>query len=375
MKIGFDAKRAFNNHRGLGNYSRDTIRILSTQFTDNQYFLYTPKISSDIPFQPNENCRTILPNGFLAQKMPSVWRTYSLADEAQKEQLDLFHGLSHELPVGIQKKGIPTVVTMHDLIFMKFPELYPAIDRALYKHKYISSCNIADRIIAISEQTKRDLLELTDLDEQKIDVVYQGCSPTFRYEIPADEREQICQKHHLPSEFMLSVGALEERKNHIEILRAMVSQSIDFPLVIIGNETDYTPTLHQYIEKNKLQSRVTLLTGVPFADFPAIYQSATLMLYPSLFEGFGIPVLEALCSGTPVIAATGSCLEESGGPGSCYVSPTDCDELGTQIRNILGNIELQQKMIAAGKEYFLQFTDEAIAQNLWTVYQKSISAH
>lgn len=375
MKIGFDAKRAFNNHRGLGNYSRDTIRILSTQFTDNQYFLYTPKISSDIPFQPNENCRTILPNGFLAQKMPSVWRTYSLADEAQKEQLDLFHGLSHELPVGIQKKGIPTVVTMHDLIFMKFPELYPAIDRALYKHKYISSCNIADRIIAISEQTKRDLLELTDLDEQKIDVVYQGCSPTFRYEIPADEREHICQKHHLPSEFMLSVGALEERKNHIEILRAMVSQSIDFPLVIIGNETDYTPTLHQYIEKNKLQSRVTLLTGVPFADFPAIYQSATLMLYPSLFEGFGIPVLEALCSGTPVIAATGSCLEESGGPGSCYVSPTDCDELGTQIRNILGNIELQQKMIAAGKEYFLQFTDEVIAQNLWTVYQKSISAH
>lgn len=375
MKIGFDAKRAFNNHRGLGNYSRDTIRILSTQFTDNQYFLYTPKICSDIPFQPNENCRTILPNGFLAQRMPSVWRTYRLAEEAEKEKLDLFHGLSHELPVGIQKKEIPTVVTMHDLIFMKFPELYPAIDRALYRHKYLSSCKIADRIIAISEQTKRDLLELTDIDEQKIDVVYQGCSPTFRTEIPTVEREQICQKYRLPAEFMLSVGALEERKNHLEILQAMVTQSIDFPLVIIGNETDYTPTLHRFIEKNKLHSRVTLLTGVPFADFPAIYQSATLFLYPSLFEGFGIPVLEALCSGTPVIAATGSCLEESGGPGSCYVSPTDCDELGTQIHNILSDKELRQKMIATGKDYSLQFTDKAIAQNLWAVYKKSISTH
>lgn len=375
MKIGFDAKRAFNNHRGLGNYSRDTIRILSTQFSENQYYLYTSKICSDIPFQPNENCRTILPNGFLTKKMPSLWRTYGISKEAKKEKLDLFHGLSHELPVGIDKTGVPTVVTMHDLIFMKFPELYPPLDRAIYKHKYLSSCKIADRIIAISEQTKRDLIELAQIDERKIEVVYQGCSPTFRKKVSAEGKAQIRERYNLPTEFMLSVGALEERKNHIEILKAMVSQNIDFPLVIIGNETDYTTQLHQFIANNHLQDRVTILSGVPFTDFPTIYQSASLFIYPSLFEGFGIPVLEALCSETPVIATTGSCLEESGGPGSCYVSPTDYDELGAQICNILGNKELQQQMIAVGKNYSERFTDEAIAQNLWNVYQKVIISH
>lgn len=375
MKIGFDAKRAFNNRRGLGNYSRDTIRILSSQFIDNQYFLYTTKINGDIPFQPKENCRTILPEGFLAKKMPSLWRTYGLAEEAKKEKLDLFHGLSHELPVGIEKSGAATVVTMHDLIFLKFPQLYPALDRAMYRKKYLRSCRAADRVIAISEQTKRDLVELTNIDGQKIDVVYQGCSPTFQNILSTDERQSICKKYALPSEYMLSVGALEERKNHILILKAIAKQQIDFPLVIIGNETAYTPTLYKFIAENHLENRVRILTNVPFSDFPALYQNARMLLYPSLFEGFGIPVLESLWSRVPVIAATGSCLEESGGPGSCYVSPQDPEELGAQMIDILNNSERRERMIEAGLQYVQNFTDETIANNLWNVYNKAIATH
>ena len=375
MKIGFDAKRAYNNHRGLGNYSRDAIRILSTQHAENQYFLYTPKISGDIFFEVCENCHTILPEGFLAKKMPSAWRTYGLAEEAKREKLELYHGLSHELPVGIEKSEAATVVTMHDLIFLKFPQLYPTIDRVLYRKKYLRSCRVADRIIAISEQTKRDLVELAKIDEKKIDVVYQGCSPNFQTLLSAEERKNICQKYTLPAEFMLSVGALEERKNHILILKAMALQQIDFPLVIIGNETPYTPTLHHFIAENHLENRVTILTGVPFSDFPALYQSATLFLYPSLFEGFGIPVLESLWSRVPVIAATGSCLEESGGLGSCYVSPKNAEELGNQIVNILTDSECRKKMIENGVKHAQKFTDEAIANNLWNVYLKAVENH
>ena len=183
--IGFDAKRAFNNVRGLGNYSRDTIRILSTYYPDNQYFLFTSKVNPDIHFPLPENAQVRMPHG-LQKCSPALWRTFSLANEAQKCHLDLFHGLSHELPVDIRKKNIPTVVTIHDLIFLKFPHLYPAFDRMMYRRKYLRSCAEADKIIAVSEQTKRDLVELANVPEEKVEVVYQGCSPIFRQHISED---------------------------------------------------------------------------------------------------------------------------------------------------------------------------------------------
>lgn len=369
MKIGFDAKRAFNNARGLGNYSRDTVRILSSQFIDNQYFLFTPKINSDIPFPVPDNCEVVLPTGLISRQLPSAWRTFGIAQEAAGRQIELYHGLSHELPVGIEKKKIATVVTMHDLIFMKFPQLYPALDRAMYKRKYLRSCEIANRVIAISEQTKRDLMELGGVDEAKIDVVYQGCSPIFRQPVSDAQAEAVRQKYHLPAQFVLSIGALEERKNHILIMRALAEQNLDFPLVVVGNETDYTPKLREYIAEHHLENRVTLLNGVPFAEFPALYRCASLFVYPSLFEGFGIPVLEALTMGVPVIAATGSCLEESGGPESRYVSPTNSDELGQQMVEVLSDSALQRTMIAAGTDFAQKFSDEAIARNLWKSYE------
>lgn len=366
--IGFDAKRAFNNQRGLGNYSRETIRILSTHYPDNQFFLFTPKVNLNIHFPLPENAQLRMPQG-LQKWSPSLWRTFSLASEAQKCHLDLFHGLSHELPVGIQKRNIPTVVTIHDLIFLKFPQLYPAFDRRMYKRKYLYSCEIADIIIAVSQQTKRDLVELAGVPEQKVEVVYQGCSPIFQQPIPEDRVGELRQKYGLPQQYVLSVGALEERKNHILILQALAQHPIDIPLVIVGNETSYTPVLYQYIAEHHLESQVKILTGVPFSDFPALYRGASVFVYPSLFEGFGIPVLEALTSHVPVIAATGSCLEESGGPHSCYVAPDAPDELAAQLQRILGDAALRQEMIVQGEEYARQFTDEAIAQRLWSVYE------
>ena len=366
--IGFDAKRAFNNVRGLGNYSRDTIRVLSSQYSDNQYFLFTPKVNPQIPFAVPDNAVLKLPENGWQKCCPSLWRTYSLADEAAKCRLDLFHGLSHELPVGIRRKNIPTVVTIHDLIFLKFPQLYPAFDRMMYRRKYLRSCEDADKIIAVSEQTKRDLVELAGVPEEKVEVVYQGCSPIFRQTISEEQIIQTLSKYRLSKGYVLSVGALEERKNHLLILRALVAHPMDIRLVIIGNETAYASVLRQYVAEHHMDSQVTLLTGVPFADFPALYRAASVFVYPSLFEGFGIPVLEALCSHVPVIAATGSCLEESGGPHSCYIAPDNADELACQLERILSDAVLRQEMVAHGDRYSQQFTDEAIAQRLWSVY-------
>lgn len=369
MRIGYDAKRAFNNHRGLGNYSRDTIRIVASHFPDSQLDLFTPKTDPSIRFDCPQNASIIQPKNHF---MSSLWRTFGITKEAERRHLDLYHGLSHELPVGIEKTHIPTVVTMHDLIFVRHPELYPYIDRKLYKAKYLRSCQVADRIIAVSQQTKNDLIELWNINEDKISVVYQGCHPTFCQQVSENQKQSIRKKYNLPESYLLNVGAIEPRKNQLLILKAIKAGAIDTPLVIAGRKTDYIVELQQYIEKNKLHSLVHILPNVDFNDLPALYQGASLFIYPSQYEGFGIPIVEALQSGVPVIAAKGSCLEESGGPDSRYISPNNEVELAEQIMIVSRDKELTNNMIEKGKAYAKQFSDMAIAQQLMKIYTELI---
>lgn len=368
MHIGFDAKRIFHNHRGLGNYSRDIVRILSNRLPDHQYYLFTPNLKDAFPFPLKENCSIVQPNGFLERNLSSVWRTYWSCADIKRLNLDVYHGLSHELPVGIEKTRTKSVVTMHDVIYLKYPRLYPFIDRKLYKGKYLRSCRVADMVIAISEQTKRDLIEYAGVEEQRIKVVYQGCHPHFGQTVSIQEKARVARTYRLPETFMLHVGALEKRKNQALILEAMYRYRIDLPLVLVGKPTPYLNELKAFVEKKGLKGRVLFLTSVPDSDLPAIYQSSSLFLFPSLFEGFGIPILEALQSGVPVIASTGSCMEETGGDASCYINPNDADELGHVIITLLNDEERRSRMTEAGRRHARQFSDEAIAENLFTIY-------
>ena len=220
MKIGFDAKRAFCNHRGLGNYSRETIRIMSTQIPGNQYFLFTPDICPDIRFELTGNTEVVIPSFSPGNLTKAFWRTYLIPEKAKLKGVELYHGLSHELPIGIEKTKIHTVVTMHDLLFIKQPELFSKFDREMYSKKYLRSCKVADRIIAVSEHTKRDLLALTDTPEEKVEVVYQGCRPDFKMLVGETKKKMIKERYHLPSNYLLNVGAFEPRKNQMLILKA-----------------------------------------------------------------------------------------------------------------------------------------------------------
>ena len=372
MKLGFDAKRAFNNGRGLGNYSRETLRILTTLSPENQYYLFTPRIDPSIGYECPPHAQLITPKvrGIMPQ---SLWRTFSIAKEAQKQHLDLYHGLSHELPYGIEKTGIRTVLTMHDLMFVTHPQLFSAFDRSMYRKKYLHSCEVADKIIAVSERTKNDLLTLTKMEDRKVEVVYQGCQPRFHQALGAEEKHLFRQRYQLPEAYLLNVAAMEPRKNQLLILKAMASGSIDLPLVIAGKETAYMKTLQQYAREHGLEKRVIWLPNFPDEALPALYQSATVFVFPSLYEGFGIPIVEALVSGLPVIAATGSCLEESGGPGSLYIDPRKEDELADGITALLDDEGRRKDMIAKGLEHARQFSDSAIHQRLNNIYKNLIS--
>lgn len=374
MKIGFDAKRFFLNSTGLGNYSRDLVRGVLEEEMDNDYFLYTTGGEIDLKtkfLKNHSNIKIVTPTG-IYKKMKSYWRSVRLEKQLLKDGVEVFHGLSHEIPRKNKLSKIKYVVTIHDLIFLRFPENYNRIDREIYKKKVEYACTTADKIIAISEQTKRDLMEFLKVPSHKIEVIYQSCAASFHHISDYRYRHLVQKKYNLPENYILYVGTIEKRKNLATLVEAIGKSNTQLPLVAIGKQTDYTKEVMDMIDKYKLGNQVALLQNVTFLDLPSIYQSANLFVYPSLFEGFGIPVLEALYSKTPVIAATGSCLEEAGGPNSIYVDPKNSDELAQQIDRVIENGELQLEMKEKGFEYAQNFNSQKQAKAVLEVYEKLV---
>ncbi|MDB9932395.1 MAG: glycosyltransferase family 1 protein [Flavobacteriales bacterium] len=371
MKIGFDAKRLFLNNTGLGNYSRDLVRGILEQAKENDYFLYTTGGEIDLKtkfLKDHPNAEIVYPSG-LYKKMKSYWRSVKLERELIKNGVEVYHGLSHEIPRKNKLSKIKYVVTIHDLIFLRFPENYNRIDRKIYKKKVEYACKTADKIIAISEQTKRDLMEFLNVPENKIEVIYQSCATSFHHISDYRYRDLIKNKYNLPENYILYVGTIEKRKNLATLIEAIGKSNTKLPLVAVGKQTDYTKEVMAMVDKYNLGNQVALLQNVSFLDLPSIYQSANLFVYPSFFEGFGIPVLEALYSKTPVIAAIGSCLEEAGGPNSIYIDPKNSDELASAIDRVIENPELQLEMKEKGFEYAQNFTSENQAKEVLEIYE------
>ncbi len=367
LKIGFDAKRAFLNKSGLGNYSRNTIQSLSSFYPDNQYYLFTPKQNPE-RFQSPQNSVIVMPNNFWWRALKPFWRTYRISDLAQQAQLDLYHGLSHELPIGIEKSGIKSIVTMHDLIFIRFPELYKPADRKIYLRKVQHACHASDKIIAISKQTKHDLVDYFDLPSKKIKVIYQSINPLFFQQGNEEARQQVREKYQLPSKFLLTVGTIEARKNLFCILKAMEQLPGDLPLVIVGQKTSYLDSLQPLVEK--LNKRLIFLHQINDQELSLLYQLARVMIYPSVFEGFGLPVAEAQASGCPVITSSVSSLPEAGGEGAHYIKPPNYNELSAGIKQILNDEDYRNQLIEKGFQNAQRFTPEAYATQLMKLYQK-----
>lgn len=373
MNIGFDGKRAANNLTGLGNYSRSLIAQLAGFFPQNQYFVYTPKVK-DKPqiaaFFKSHAVHLKLP---LSGAIKLLWRSFGIKKQLYQDQIELFHGLSQEIPIGIAASQLKTVVTMHDLIYLRYPQYYKAIDRYIYNLKSEYACKNSDRIIAISERTKQDIIEYYHIDPNKIEVIYQSCDDSFKQSASIAAKVEVAERYKLPGNFLLIVGTIEPRKNLMLLIKALPSINLDYKLVVIGKQQAYANLVKQELEKLGLAHRVIFLEGLPFQDLPLIYQLATLFVYPSLYEGFGIPIIEALYSGTPVIAATASCLEEAGGPDSIYVAPDNAEELAVQVNRVLENTDLRAQMIQKGLQYVQRFDNEILAKQLMACYLKTIN--
>ena len=378
MKIGFDAKRAAQNRTGLGNYSRFVVRILSQTPSPDEWHLYIPNprrtpYLGEIPTLGS--LKQHFPNGGWWTRLRSLWRVWGMTADLRRDGISLFHGLSNELPLNIRRAGCRSVVTIHDLIFRHTPQYYHWIDRQIYDYKFRRACKMADRVIAVSKYTKQEIVRFYGIDEKKIDVVYQGCDKAYAAPIADSVIADVAARYSLPDEYALFVGSIEERKNLgllVEALRIAKEKGRPFHIVAVGRSTAYCGQLKRRIADLGLGEWCTMLHRVPFADLPAIYRRASVFVYPSRIEGFGIPLLEAVTSGVPAIGCTGSCLEEAGGKGSIYVNPDEAEAMEDAVARVLSDAGLRQQMIADGYSHAALFSDEKLRADLVRVYEKAM---
>lgn len=366
-RIAFDAKRLYHNHTGLGNYSRTLVQQLAQQHPhDYQIHLYTPK-HAPAPDAWDDSAMHV----HTAQGRPGAWwRTFGVVADLQRHGIDLYHGLSHELPYGIHRTRIKTVLTVHDLIFRLHPEQYQPLDRWLYHHKLRYACQAADAIVAISAHTKRDLVQHYRVPPSKVHVIYQTCDTAFA------EGEGAPLPSHAPARFMLYVGSIIERKNLLTLVQALQQLPPDTPpLIVVGKGRRYAQRVQAYVATHGLAERILFWHDVDNALLRTLYRRAELFIYPSMYEGFGIPVIEALYSRTPVLTTSQSALPEAGGPYSYYTDGTDPAEMASQIAHILAHpAEVAQRVIQGYEYAQTTFAARPLTTALHELYQQLLAA-
>ena len=377
MIIGYDAKHIACDNTGPGNYGRTLVNDIAEAATpDIMFNLYTPERGDAAlrrQIMPRQSVKFVYPEAGMNPVAKALWRTRGMVADLVRDGVRLYHGLSGELPVGVKEAGIKTVVTIHDLIFMRHPEWYSWIERKIHAWKFMKTCHEADRIIAISECTKRDVMLYGDVPADKIDVIYQSCGSRYKMREGEKKMQEVHTDYMLPERYIVSVGTVEERKNVLLAVKAMRLLPDDVSLVIVGKATPYCEKVKRYVAQNGLSDRVMFLHNVPADDLPAIYQMAEACVCPSRYEGFGLPVIEAIQSGLPVVACTGSCLEEAGGNATLYVGPDDVYGMADAMKQTLKGAPGRDGRIAAGRQYISRFENNNVAQQVLSVYSEVLN--
>lgn len=374
MIIGFDGKRIVRNNTGLGNYCRTLINdMIRCNDKDKKLLIYCPDKGRDAlrnQILESPNSSFVYPDKKRGKIYKGLWRTKKIMKQLLNDNVDIYHGLSGELPLGLKDSGIKGIVTIHDLIFLRHPEYYHWFDRKIYTWKFHQTLRQADHIIAISECTKRDILEFGDFNSDKISVIYQSCNPRFA-EIPSQEDiRNTIEKYKLPKRYLLNVGTIEERKNLMLAVRALTKLPEEIHLVAVGRQTRYAEKVRKEAETLDVSHRIHLLSGVSNNELNVIYKNAELFVYPSRYEGFGIPIIEAIFSGLAVVASTGSCLEEAGGPHCLYVNPDDYERMAKAVVQLIDDKEDRDRRIKLSLEYVQKFKGSNLAAQVFDIYKE-----
>ena len=380
MRIGIDYTSAVHQGAGIGRLTRGVIRALAEIDVQNQYTLFVQ--GRELTYPPpvpdlrnvasgihNDNFREVRTR-IDERWWNRIWHRLHLpiAVEWTTGDLDLFHSPDFTLPP--VRKGTKTVVTVHDLSFLRLPRCFePALLDYLVKNVPAALAR-ADWILADSESTKRDLIELLDADGERITVIYPGVEPRFQPIADPDGLEPVRKKYGLPDRFILSLGTVQPRKNYVGLIQALARmRDREICLVIVGGKGWLYQDIFAAAEELGLQDRVIFAGFVDDADLPALYNLAEVFAFPSLYEGFGIPPLEAMACGIPVVTADNSSLPEVVGETGILVDAHDTEGIASAIDSVLADKDLRQRLVTQGHIQARTFTWEKAAERLLATYR------
>lgn len=350
MIIGYDGSRAFiSSKTGTENYSYQLLKTLASIDRSNQYVVYLrPDILHRVDNWPGNFQFSIINFQFL-------WTQGGLALQTFKDNLDVLFVPAHTLPI-IRRPGLKTVVTVHDLGSEYLPYMHQLKQRLYLSIMQKYQLKTATKIIAVSKATKMDLVKRIGIRSDKIEVVHEGYD------------KKLFKPHYnlKPKTYYLFVGTVQPRKNLERVIKAFSKFDSDEKLVIVGQKGWMSEEIYKLPEKLRIESRIKFLGYVPEKDLPALYSGAIALVFPSLFEGFGLPILEAQACGCPVITSNLSSMPEVGGKGAIYVNPYSVEGIIRGIREIG---EMRKKLIKAGFENIKRFSWEKCARETLKVLE------
>ena len=371
MRIGIDYTAAVQQRAGIGRYTRGLVRALAEVDRGNEYVLFAA-VSGRQPAEMD------WPQNFRMRKVPLSDHTVAilwhrlrlpLPIEALIGVIDIFHSPDFVLPP--TRAG--TILTVHDLSFLRHPECADPNLRAYLNKAVPRSVHRADVVLADSQNTKDDLVELLGVNPDKVEVVYPGVEGCFR---PIEDEvllEGVRRRYNLPSRFILSLGTLEPRKNFARLIEAFANLQSAIcnlqHLVIAGGEGWMYEPIYAKVKELGLGDSVLFLGFVPDEDLPALYNLADLFVYPSLYEGFGLPPLEAMACGVPVVASTRPSLPEVLGQAALLVDPLDVEGLAAAMERALEDEGLRETMVKRGLERAKGLTWRKAARRLLGIYE------
>ena len=297
-----------------------------------------------------------------------VWEQALLPRQLAGLRPDLVHGLAYALPLGWSGR---CVVTMYDLSFLRFPRTFKAANRVYLTAASRAAARRARRVLTISDHSRRDIVRLLGVPEHRVDVTYPAADQQFR-PLPPEEVEAFRAQRHLADPFLFAVGTLEPRKNLVGLLEAYARLSKPRPpLYVGGGEGWRVDPIFETVQRLDLQHEVHFLGFVPEGELPLWYNAARLFAFPSLYEGFGLPVLEAMACGTPVITSDAASLPEVGGRAAILVPPRDAGRLAEEMQRVLEDASLREEMRAAGRIQASRFSWRALTDQTVANYARA----
>ncbi len=375
MRIGIDARSVLKQRTGVGNYTYNLIQHLSQQDRENQYVLFYShhlNIKSAIPEIKNPNFESKFIR-FPNKLLNLMWGTVKLPKiDWLVGEVDLYHSPNYTLNILGRGKSL---MTIHDLSFLAYRQFSLASGRWHYAFKIKNYAKKTDAIITDSQSTKSEVLKYLKVPEEKIHVIYLGCSEGFQPFPESEKKQKIREKYNIKGDFILYVGTLEPRKNLKGLICAYDRSRAkeDFLLVLAGGKGWKYKHIFRLVKRLKLEDRVIFTGYMSDSDLPALYNSASVFVYPSFYEGFGLPPLEAMACGTPVIVSHTTSLPEVVGNAGVYVDPSDIEQISTSIDTVLSDTELRQTLRERGLKRAKLFSWGKTAKETIMLYKQLVS--